>query len=247
MKNGELALLINEKDSYLVEKSDKKIQTAEGIVNLNQIKRFDSFIKSHTGKKFFIVKPNLNDILKKKVKRMPQVILPKDAALILAYTGVMPGSYVVDAGSGTGYLSIFLANYLKPGRIVTYEKDKNFANAARENFKSARLEKFILLKRKDIRKGIAEKNIDLITLDMQYSEKVVKRAYAALKHGGWLVVYSPYIEQVKAVVKEMKKKGFSEVKTVENIVRSWDVREHTLPQRSGIMHTGFITFARKVK
>jgi tRNA (adenine57-N1/adenine58-N1)-methyltransferase len=247
MKNGELILLINEKNSYLVEKSDKKIQTADGIVDLKKIKKIGSIVKTHTGKFFSIVAPNLNDILKKRVKRMPQVIMTKDAALILAYTGIMPGCNVVDAGSGTGYLSIFLSNYLKPGKIVTYEKDKNFAKVARQNFKSSGLEKFIRLKQKNILKGIDEKNVDLVTLDMQYSEKVVKHAYAALKLGGWLVVYSPYIEQVKAVVKEMKRKGFSEVKTVENIVRFWDVREHTLPQRSGIMHTGFMTFARKVK
>jgi len=247
MRDGEVVLLLNGKNSYLVEKSDKKIQTAEGIVNLKQIKKFDSSVKSHTGKIFFVVKPNLNDILKKRVKRMPQIIMTKDASLILAYTGVMPGSLVVDAGSGSGYLSIFLANYLKPGKIVTYEKDKKFAKVAKENFKSSGLEKFIKLKQKNILKGIDEKNVDLITLDMKNSEKVVKHAYAALKYGGWLVVYSPYVEQVKAVVKEIKKKGFSETKTVENIVRFWDVGEHTLPQRSGIMHTGFMTFARKVK
>jgi len=247
MKNGELVLLINEKNSYVVEKSDAKIQTADGIVDLKKIKKFDSIAKTSTGRKYFVARPNLVDILRKKVKRMPQVILPKDAALILAYTGTMPGSNAVDAGAGTGYLSIFLANYLKPGRIVTYEKNRSFAKIANENFKASRLEKFITLKQKDIRKRLDEKNVDLITLDMQYAESVVKHAYISLKYGGWLVVYSPYIEQVKKVVFQMKRKGFSEVKTVENIVRSWDVREHTLPQRSGIMHTGFITFARKVK
>lgn len=77
MKKGELILLINEKNSYLVEKSDKKIQTADGIVDLKKIKKLDSLVKSHTGKKFFAVKPNLNDILKKRVKRMPQVIMTR--------------------------------------------------------------------------------------------------------------------------------------------------------------------------
>jgi len=247
MKKGELILLINEKNSYLVEKSDKKIQTSEGLVDLGKIKKINSFVKSNIGKKFFAVKPNLNDILQKRVKRMPQIVMTKDAALILAYTGAMPGSLVVDAGSGSGYLSIFLANYLQPGRIVTYEKDKGFAKIAKQNFKSSRMEKFIRLKQKNILKGIDEKNVDLVTLDMQYAEKVVGHSYSALKFGGWLVVYSPYIEQVKKVVREMERKGFSEAKTVENIVRFWDVRRHTLPQRSGIMHTGFITFARKVK
>ncbi|HKZ41519.1 MAG TPA: tRNA methyltransferase, partial [Candidatus Hodarchaeales archaeon] len=94
--------------------------------------------------------------------------------------------------------------------------------------------------------GISERNVDAVFLDMKYAEMVVKSAYGALRPGGWLVVYSPYIEQVKAVRAAMERKDFSKPKTVENIVREWDVRSHTLPARSGIMHTGFLTFARKI-
>jgi tRNA A58 N-methylase Trm61 len=61
-----------------------------------------------------------------------------------------------------------------------------------------------------------------------------------------LVVYSPYIEQVVAVREEIEKLKFVQIKTVENIVREWRVGKHTLPEPSGILHTGFLTFARKL-
>jgi len=201
--------------------------------------------EKHLDKKFSIVKPNIKDILEKKVKRMPQIIMPKDAALILAYTGIEPGSLIVDAGTGSAFLSIFLANYIKPGKIVTYENNRRFVKVAEENIKLSGL-KNIKLKQKDITEGIDERNVDLITLDMKGVEKVVGHAYKALKPGGYLVVYSPYVEQITSVVKEIEKKDFSNIKTVENIVREWQIEKYTRPKSMGLMHTGWLTFARKV-
>jgi len=248
MKNGEKVLLIGKDSMYVVGVGKGKYQTKDGFVDLNKLKtkKVGQEVKTHLGKKLLIAKPTITDLLQKSAKRLPQIIMPKDAALILAYTGINQGSLVVDAGTGSGFLSIFLASYVKPGRVVTYEIDKAAAKISKQNFKRVGLEKFIKLKQKDIRKGIDERNADIVVLDMKYAEKVVKHAYKSLRVGGWLVVYSPYIEQVKAVVKEIERKDFSKTKTVENIVREWDVREHTLPARSGIMHTGFLTFTRKV-
>ena len=186
---------------------------------------------------------NLLDILKK-LRRVPQIIMPKDASLILAYTGISPDSLIVDAGSGSGFLAIFLAYYCRGGKVVTYEKRPDFAKVAKKNVELTGL-KNIVVKEKDVLEGIKEKNIDLITLDMKGSEKVVKMSFDALKTGGWLVIYSPYIEQVISVREEIEKLNFKETKTVENIVREWRVGRHTLPEVSGVMHTGWLTFAKK--
>ncbi len=189
-------------------------------------------------------KINLLDILKK-LKRLPQIVTPKDASLILGYTGISPDSLIVDAGSGSGFLCIFLAYYCRKGKVVTYEKRPDFAKVVRKNVKLSGL-KNIVVKGKDILEGIEEKNIDLITLDMKGAERVVKNAFQVLKPGGWLVVYSPYIEQVISVRNEIENLNFTQVKTVENIVREWRVGRHTLPEVSGVMHTGWLTFARKI-
>jgi len=248
LKEKELVLLLSERSSYLTEVSNKKLHTKDGIFDLNKIKkkRVGSKIKTHLGKEFSIVKPNIVEILKKKVKRLPQIIMPKDIALILSFTGIEPGSLIVDAGTGSGFLAIFIASYIKPGKVVTYENNERFIKTAKDNIKASGLSKFIRLKQKDIIKGISEKKVDLITLDMKNAEMVVKHAYKALKPGGYLVVYSPYIGQAFAVTKEMKRKGFCYIKTVENIVREWQAEKHIRPKTIGLMHTGFLTFARKV-
>ena len=243
-----MVLLLSKDSSYLVELKKGKLHTKDGIFDLEEIlnKNFGDKIKTHLKKEFTIVKPNLVDILGK-VRRGPQIVMPKDAALILAYTGISQRSFVVDVGTGSGFLAIFLANYIKPGKLVSYEKDKRMAKIAEENIRLSGLSKFIEIKNKDATKGISEKNVDLVTVDIQNPEKVVKQAYKALKLGGWLVVYSPTIEEVIAVVREIKKLNFSYIKTVENIVREWQSERTTRPKTLGLLHTGFLTFARKVK
>jgi tRNA (adenine57-N1/adenine58-N1)-methyltransferase len=190
------------------------------------------------------MKKNLLDIIKK-LKRMPQIIMSKDASLILGYTGISPESSIVDAGSGSGFLCIFLAYYCNKGKVVTYEKRPDFTEVVKKNVKLSEL-KNIVVKEKDVFEGIEEKNVDLITLDMKDAEKMVENVFHILKPGGWLVIYSPYIEQVEAVREEIEKLDFVQIKTVENIVREWRVGRHTLPEPFGILHTGFLTFARKI-
>jgi tRNA (adenine57-N1/adenine58-N1)-methyltransferase len=248
LKEGEIVLLLSKENSYLVEAKKGELHTKDGIFKLDEIlkKKIGDKIKTHLGKEFVIVKPTIKDILEKKIKRTAQVILPKDAALILAQTGISPDSLVIDFGTGSAYLAIFLANYLSKGKIVTYEKNREFAKIANENIKASGL-KNIKLKTKDISKGIEEKNADLVTIDLQYPEKFIKYAYKALKPGGWLVVYSPTAEEMIKVKKEIKKFEFSQLLAVENIVREWKLEKTTRPKTMGIMHTGFLIFARKVR
>jgi len=253
MKDGELVLLYSNDESYIVATGSKDMHTKSGVIKLKLLRKrkFGDEIKTHLGKSFTIMKPTIIDILEKKAKRMPQIVTPKDIGLVLAKTGIGPENNVVDAGAGSGFLAIMLANYVRPGKVTTYEKNKKFAKVVRENIRASGLSKFIRLKQKDVLRGIAERNVDLVTFDFEGSENAVKHAYNALRPGGWLAVYSPYIEQCVKVAREIKRKNFSEPKTFENIVREWQSdtyrsEVYTRPKTVGLMHTGFITFARKI-
>jgi tRNA (adenine57-N1/adenine58-N1)-methyltransferase len=253
LKDGELVLLYSKDESYIITVSNKDMHTKSGVIKLKFLKKkkLGDEINTHLGKKFTIMRPTIVDILGKIAKRLPQIITQKDIGLILAYTGIGPGSNVVDAGTGSGFLAMMLTNYVRPGKVVSYEKNKKFAKIAKENVKTSGLSKFIKIKQKNVLQGIKEKDVDLVTFDFGGSEKAIKYAYKALRPGGWLVVYSPYIEGIMKVVNEIKKKNFSEPKTVENIVREWQSGIHqtevyTRPKTVGLMHTGFITFARKI-
>ncbi|MEK6910004.1 MAG: tRNA (adenine-N1)-methyltransferase [Candidatus Aenigmatarchaeota archaeon] len=246
IKLNDKILLLSKDESHLVTASNKKFNVKSGVIDLSKLvgKNYGTKIKTHLGKEFYAVKPILLDLFGK-LTRTAQVILPKDISLILGYTGISADSLAVDAGTGTGYLAIFLANYLSKGKVVTYEKDKRFVKTAEGNIKLSGL-KNLKLKQKDISKGIDERNVDLITLDLQHPERVVKKAYDSLKVGGWLVVYSPTMEEVIKVARMVRKVEFSEIKTIENIVREWQTERTIRPKTMGLMHTGWLTFARKM-
>ena len=211
-KLNDKVLLLSKDESYVV-KIEHDIHIKSGMISLEKLLKlkFGQKIKTNIGKEFFVVKQTILDIIERKFKRGAQVILPKDIGLIIGYTGIGNDSLVVDAGSGSGYLSLFLANYLAKGKVVTYEKDKRFQEIVKHNIKISGL-KNIVLKKANVNKGISERNIDLVTLDLQHPEKIIRHSYKSLKVGGWLVVYSPTAEELMRVVKAIRKIGFSKEK-----------------------------------
>lgn len=241
IKKGEQVLLMGQK-SYLV-KAEGRFSTEFGEFDLSKLvrRRFGTLIKTHLGREFVAVEPRICDMLRK-IKRMPQVVMPKDAGMIAGITGLSKKDRVVDAGTGSGALTIFLAGIAK--KVYTYERRSEFADVARRNFEKCGLEN-VVLKVKDVELGIDEKDVDLVTLDMGSPERVVMAAYKALKPGGFLVVYSPVVEQVQRVYDAME--GFTDVSTIECIKREWEIGSNkTRPRTRMLGHTAFLTFARKL-
>lgn len=198
-------------------------------------------------KDFWIFKPSLMDKLKG-LKRRAQIILPKDSAQIIMNCSIESGHKVLEAGIGSGSLTIALANTVAPdGKVISYEIREDFIEHALQNLKTMKMDKFVLIKNKDVTKGIDEKNLDAIVLDIPNPWDAVSHAWKALKVGGYLCCYSPLISQVEKTVHEIRKHGFIEVKTFENIQREMVVSKHgTRPSFNMLGHTGYLTFARKI-
>ena len=185
---------------------------------------------------------NILDFLKS-AKRGPAVILPKDIGAIIAHTGLASGWEVVDAGSGSGFLAMFLANL--GCKVYTYEKDEKFYNIVKKNITKIGL-KNIKSFNKDITKGIKQNNVDLITLDMKDAYEVIPLANKALKKDGFIVIYSMHVEQMKKNIKELEKYKFNDIKTIETFLIEWQcIKNFTRPKTWLLGHTGFLTFGRK--
>ena len=187
----------------------------------------------------------LIDILPK-LKRGPQVVQLKDAAIIAAYSGIKQGDFVVDAGTGGGWLAAFLAQTVGyTGRVVTYEHRKEFYEIAKINFKTLQF-KNIRQKFEDIYKGISEKNVDLIALDLANPWKVISSAEKALQDGGFFVAYLPQMTQVIELCKHLKKSKLRLTRVTEVIERNWVVDDQIArPEHMILGHTAFLVFARK--
>ena len=184
----------------------------------------------------------------RKFKRGPQIVTLKDCALISAYAGIGGGDIVIEAGAGSGFLTSYLANIVKPnGKIISYEKRKEFAEIAKKNVEIAGLQKIVKIKVKDIYKGIKESKVDAVVLDLAEPWKAVRHAKKALKNRCYLIAYLPTIEQVKKLAETCEKIGMK-TKTIESINREMLIRsEATRPETKGLLHTGYIIIAKKIE
>jgi len=181
--------------------------------------------------------------LLKRLKRGPAIIQPKDIGLIVAYTGVGKESVCVDAGAGSAFLTVSLANICK--KVYAYERKPEFYELAKRNVEKAGLAN-VELKNRDVFEGVEEKEVDLVTLDLPDAEKGVAIAHSALRKDGWLVGYLPNVEQAKAFFMACHANGFVDMFMLEGIVREYEVREYGVrPAHLGLMHTAYLVFAKK--
>ena len=235
--------------TYMVKmEAGKTFHTHKGYVKLDELigKDFGVTIQSSLGTYFTALKPTLNDYIMKS-SRKTQITYPKDASLIVMFSGIGPGSRVVESGTGTGALTTALAHYVRPdGKVYTYELREEFQKNAEKNLKRSNLLDFVELKNGDVTTGIQERDVDAVVLDLATPWLVVPHAYEALKPSGTLVSFSPTIDQVVKTTEALKENAFVLIETVECLMRGMQVeRGKTRPQTLMTGHTGYITHARK--
>jgi tRNA (adenine57-N1/adenine58-N1)-methyltransferase len=226
----------------------KTFHTHKGFVKFDDIigKEWGCSLTSSLGFKFTVLKPLLHDYIMKSA-RETQISYPKDIGLIVMFSGIGPGSIVVEAGTGTGAMTTALTHYVKPdGKVYSYEIREEFKRTAEKNLTRAGLIDFVELKSKDITAGIDENDVDSVILDLAIPWAVIPIAYTALKPSGTIVSFSPTIDQVVKAVEALQENGFVDIQTVECLMRGMQIeRGKTRPHTLMTAHTGYITFGRK--
>ncbi len=248
-EGDDVLLYLSRRRTYLVKvEQGKSFHTHKGYVHLEDLigKDYGTRLKSSMETEFVALKPTIRDYIFKTLRKT-QITYPKDIALIVMFSGVGPGSLVVEAGTGTGALTSALAFYAKPsGHVYSYEVRSEFIETALRNLKRAGLAEYVEVRNKDIVEGIDESEVDAVILDMATPWLVVAHAYSALKGGGALVSFSPTVDQVVKTVEALEENSFVNVETVECLVRRMQVaRGKTRPETLMTAHTGYITSARK--
>ena len=247
---GDIVILsLEPRRTYMVKvEAGKTFHTHKGYVKLDELvgKDFGSTFQSSLGAMFTALRPTLSDYIMKS-SRNTQITYPKDAALIVMFSSIGPGSRVVESGTGTGALTTALAHYVKPnGKVYTYELREEFQKNAEKNLKRSNLLDFVELKSGDVTMGIEERDVDAVVLDLATPWLVIPHAYEALKPSGTLVSFSPTIDQVVKATEALRENDFILIDTIECIMRAMQVeRGKTRPQTLMTGHTGYITYARK--
>jgi tRNA (adenine57-N1/adenine58-N1)-methyltransferase catalytic subunit len=251
ISEGDYVLIyLDARRTYMIKmQAGQTFHTHKGYLKLDELigKEYGEPIKSSLGIYFTTLKPSLTDYIMKS-SRNTQIIYPKDAALIVMFSGIGPGSRVVESGTGTGSLTTALAHYVGPtGKVYTYELRSEFQKNAAKNLERSKLINNVEMKSGDVTMGIEEREVDAVILDLAVPWLVVPHAYEALRPSGILVSFSPTIDQVVKTTEALRENNFVFIETIECMMRAMQVeRGKTRPQTLMTGHTGYITHARKI-
>ncbi len=251
IKDGEFIILYGgSKANYFVQfRSGLKFSSHLGEITLGEEVDFGDTVLSHTGHKFYILRPSLSDLILN-IKRRTTIMYPKDIGYLILETGLKEGSVVAEVGSGSGALTVILASIVgDKGKVYSFEIREEFQQLAKENVSKYNLSHRVEFLLRDVAiEGFGLKDMDIIFVDVPEPWAIVKWAWESLKGGGFWASLSPNVEQVQKTVSELKSNNFILIKTIEILEREILVRDvGTRPKEIMISHTGYLTVARKVK
>ena len=233
-------------------KSGDQWHSHKGWLNHDDIIGRDegSLIETNSGTKYQALRPLLTDY----VLSMPRgatIVYPKDAALILGFGDIAPGVRVLEAGAGSGALSISLLRAIgESGSLVSYEAREDFLAIAEKNVKNyfGAIPKTWELRLGDVRDCSLTNSFDRIVLDMLAPWDCVELAAKVLKPGGVFISYVATTTQLSRVAEALKDHGsFTEPESFESLIRGWHHEGLAVrPKHQMNAHTAFLLFSRKV-
>ena len=249
---GDMAMLIDRKGRrYLVRLAPQgALHTHVGVLPHQEIigREQGSWLRSSLGQTFLALKPTLGEYAQH-MPRSTQVIYPKDLGNILIMADIFPGCHVVEAGLGSGALTMSLLQAVGPGGCVTsYEVRTDQIARVRANMEAYLGDTGNLQVREgDIYQGIAEQEVDRVVLDVPEPWQVVQSAAESLRPGGILLCFLPTVLQVHRLALALEEdRRFQLVETVETLLRPWHVTQQSMrPAHRMVAHSGFITTARR--
>lgn len=236
-------LVVRGNRAFLVEPGET-LETDLGVLELPEDVETGTTVETHLGEPFEVRQlrgPDLFDHL----ERTGAPMMPRDIGLVLGHTGVATGDRALDAGTGTGVLAAYLGRL--GVEVTTYERDPDFAEVARENMTLAGVSDLVDVRTGDLAEAVDDlaETFDLLTLDTGDAPVVVGRAPELLEPGGFVAVYTPFVESARESVEAARDAGLSEIETLETIQREMDFdRRGSRPSTAGVGHTGYLTFAR---
>lgn len=213
-----------------------------------------SVVENAVGVKYLALRPLLSDF----VMSMPRgaaIVYPKDAAQILAQADVFPGATVVEAGVGSGALSLWLLRAIGPGgRLLSFERREEFAEVARGNvatFHGRDPENWSVTigdLAETLPAAAPAASVDRVVLDMLAPWECIDVVAEALKPGGVLLCYVATVTQLSRVAEAIRAAdGFTDPASSETLVRGWHVEGLAVrPDHRMVAHTGFLITARRL-
>ena len=205
-------------------------------------------VTTSNGHSLLALKPTMADFTRQ-MPRIATVVYPKDLGAIIIYGDIFPGARVLEAGAGSGAVTIALARAVGDrGKVISYDVRQDMLDRARANVDAMPDDRStVCFKLGDVYEGIDEAALDRIVLDLPEPWHVVPHASDALVPGGLLLSFLPTILQVHDLVQALRQeRTFDVIETMEILLRPWSVGGRSVrPAQRMVAHTGFITTARR--
>lgn len=248
---GDLVLLISDdRKRFLIRlQHEGEWHTHRGLLRHDDLigQPLGRTVRTPIGHPFLALEPSTHDLIQQ-LRRVTQIIFPKDAAYIVMRLNCYPGRRVVEAGTGSGGLTLALARAVMPGgRVYSYEEQPRMLDLARRNLQRAALLDYVELKGRDIAEGFDEQDADACFLDLREPWRYLAQVRAALKPGGFFGSILPTANQVSELVASLEQHGFVEIEVEELLLRPYKpLAERLRPMDRMVAHTGYLVFARPV-
>ena len=203
---------------------------------------------SHLGAPFFLLQPALADLLLD-LKRNTQILYPKDIGFILITMGIGPGQKVLEAGTGSGAMTIALAHAVgAEGRVISYEQREEMQNLARKNITRTGLDSRVDFKLRDIQEGFDETDADAFFLDVPNPYDYIAQVRAALKPGGFFCGIVPTVNQAEILLRALRRHRFAFLEMCEVLLRYYKPEPDRLrPTDRMVAHTGYLIYGRRIE
>jgi tRNA (adenine57-N1/adenine58-N1)-methyltransferase catalytic subunit len=207
-------------------------------------------VKSSLGRRLRAFRPTLADYTLK-MPRGATVVYPKDIGPILVHADIAPGSRVLEAGTGSGALTLALLRAVGPkGTVHTFELREDFHEKAMRN-----VERFgggdptlgtLDAHLGDMYEDEISIEVDRVVFDLTEPWRALPSVERCLRPGGILCAYVPTIPQVMELVRALGR-GWALTKTFETMHRGWNVDGLSVrPDHRMVAHTGFLITSRRL-
>ncbi|MCZ7538364.1 MAG: tRNA (adenine-N1)-methyltransferase [Anaerolineae bacterium] len=205
-------------------------------------------VPTHLGHKMFVLTPHTDDLIRH-LQREGQIIFPKDLGYIALKLGIRPGVQVIEAGTGSGALTLTLAQLVgEHGHVFSYERRERMQTRAIANLRRLGLLERVTFHLHDIAEGFFEREAHALFLDVREPWLYLEQARAALRGGGFFGAILPTVNQVIALAERLYDGPWYFLEIEEIIRRSYKtIPERIRPDDQMVGHTGFLIFARAVE
>ncbi len=251
-RDGDLVELVGLRHKHFIItlKAGTKFETHRGVIQHDDLigKAWGTQVFSHLGAPFFLLQPSLADLLTD-LPRSTQILYPKDIGFILVTMGIGPGKKIIEAGTGSGSMTIAMAYAVgAEGRVVSYEIRPDMQNLAKKNLERVGLASHVDFKLRDIQSGFDETDGDAFFLDLPNPYDYIPQVRAALKPGGFLCSLLPTVNQVEQLLVALRRERFAFIEVCEILVRYYKAEPNRLrPTDRMVAHTGFLIFGRRIE